>query len=336
MEEDIFKKCEIDFNKLIDYGFIIEKNIPTYRYTIPNKNLEILITYKNNKLKGKIIDKEINEEYLSYRIENQVGEFVNGVREEFIKILEEIRNNCCRSKYYIGDQANRISNLIKKKYDDNPEFLWDNDEDNSVFRNTNNKKWYGIIMYINKNKLTDEDKMIEVINIKLPKEEIDTLVTKKGFYRAYHMNKKYWVTITLDDTLDDSKIMELIDKSHNYTIEINEWVIPTNLKYFDIINYFDNNNVIEWKQPRNININDIVYIYVGKPYSCIYYKCKVVDIDLKSPYPNWANKTMKIKLIEKYPKDKYSFDIIKKYGLKSVRNIRRMPIQLVEIIKKDK
>ena len=25
MEEDIFKKCEIDFNKLIDYGFIIEK-----------------------------------------------------------------------------------------------------------------------------------------------------------------------------------------------------------------------------------------------------------------------------------------------------------------------
>ena len=27
MEEDIFKKCEIDFNKLIDYGFIIEKNI---------------------------------------------------------------------------------------------------------------------------------------------------------------------------------------------------------------------------------------------------------------------------------------------------------------------
>ena len=115
MEEDIFKKCEIDFNKLIDYGFIIEKNIPTYRYTIPNKNLEIIITYKNNKLKGKIIDKEINEEYLSYRIENQVGEFVNGVREEFIKILEEIRNNCCRSKYYIGDQANRISNLIKKK-----------------------------------------------------------------------------------------------------------------------------------------------------------------------------------------------------------------------------
>ena len=38
------------------------------------------------------------------------------------------------NKTYIYDQANRISSFIKEKYNDNPEFLWD-DDNNSVFRN---------------------------------------------------------------------------------------------------------------------------------------------------------------------------------------------------------
>ena len=71
-------------------------------------------------------------------------------------------------------------------------------------------------MHINKNKLNptlNED--IEIMNVKLDPEEILTLLNHEGFYKAYHMNKKYWITFLLDDTLNDEIIMDLINKSYN-------------------------------------------------------------------------------------------------------------------------
>ena len=39
------------------------------------------------KVQGKVIKVELNEEYTNFRIEKAVGEFVNTVKEEYIKIL---------------------------------------------------------------------------------------------------------------------------------------------------------------------------------------------------------------------------------------------------------
>ena len=36
--------------------------------------------------------------------------------------------------------------------------------------------------------------------------EILELVGKPGLYKAYHMNKKSWISIVLNDTLDDEII----------------------------------------------------------------------------------------------------------------------------------
>ena len=64
-------------------------------------------------------------------------------------------------------------------------------------------------------KLDDKSGEVEIINIKLDEETIQKLVKQKGFYKAYHMNKKSWITIVLNDTLDDSMIKKLIDESYN-------------------------------------------------------------------------------------------------------------------------
>lgn len=333
MEEDIYKKSTIILKKLLEYGFVTQDGIPTYKYLIKDKNLEIIITYESDKIHGKIIDKDLGEEYLSYRIANPTGEFANSIKDEYIRLLEDIKEKCTISKNYISSQANRICNLIKEKYNDTPEYLWD-DDGNSVFRNKSNKKWYGIIMYINKNKIDQEDKMVEVMNVKLPPEQINSLLKHQGYYRAYHMNKKYWITFILDDTIDDDELMNLIDISHNYTVETNEWVIPANPIYWDVASCFNNSNIIEWKQPKNINIGDAVYIYVGKPYSCILYKCTVKEKDIEPMYP-WANKVMILELQKKYPEDKYTFEIIKMYDLKAIRGARRMPIKLINKIRED-
>ena len=74
-------------------------------------------------------------------------------------------------------------------------------------------------MYISQSKLEPGDKKIEVMNVKLPPEQIDELVKQKGFFRAYHMNKKYWITFKLDDTIEDEVLEELIDISYQFTIK---------------------------------------------------------------------------------------------------------------------
>ena len=58
---------------------------------------------------------------------------------------------------------------------------------------------------------------IEIINIKLDENKIVKLLNRKGFYKAYHMNKKYWITINLDDTISDEEIMNYIEESYKYS-----------------------------------------------------------------------------------------------------------------------
>lgn len=334
IEQEIFKKCVIEQDKLLQYGFHKEQDIFYYEKEIENNSFKIIIQVKNNKITGKIIDQELQEEYLSYRIESQTGEFVNKIKNEFIELLEDIKNNCCSKKYFISNQANRISNYIKEKYEDDAEFLWE-DDDSAVFRNNRNKKWYGIIMNINKQKLGGEDKKVEVMNVKLPPEKINELVTINGYYRAYHMNKKYWITYLLDDTIKDEELETLIDISYEYTKEINTWVIPTNPKVWDIIHCFDDKKEILWKEIKSIQENDDIYIYVGSPYSCIKYKCRVKEKNIPSPYEKF-DKCMMLVLIEEYDDKKYPLNVLKEYDLKSIRGPRRIPSKLLKELEKTK
>lgn len=107
--------------------------------------------------------------------------------------------------------------IIYKKYKVKPEFLWDTSPDNGVFRNKYNKKWFGIILNVSKNKLDSNYKQekVEVINMKLNKIMINELLKEKGFFKAYHMNKKSWISIILDSSLDNEIIYYLIDQSYD-------------------------------------------------------------------------------------------------------------------------
>lgn len=46
---------------------------------------------------------------------------------------------------------------------------------------------------------------------------------------------------------------------------MSDWIIPCNIKKYDVLGAFPKLNTIDWKQSRNIKIGDTVYIYVGAP-----------------------------------------------------------------------
>lgn len=215
IEEEIFKKATVNFTKLIKYGFTKDEN-GFYQYsTILFKNFRVnIVVTKNGQVKGKIIDLNIDDEYIGYRVKNQIGEFASKILELYQNLLLDIKDKCFNINYFVGNQANRVGNYIIEKYGDYPEFLWDNLPEFAVFRNKINKKWYGIIYNILKSKITLGHGYIDVINIKAKAEDVKVLITKKGIYEGYHSNKKYWVSVILDDTLADAEIFKLVDDSY--------------------------------------------------------------------------------------------------------------------------
>lgn len=223
IEEEILKKSRVNFAKLEEFGFIKEDSTYIYHEKIQNEKFEVILEInRKGETKGKVIDLELGDEYLNYRIENQIGEFASNIRNSFESVLERVRENCFITELFLYPQSNRIAGLVKKEYQIEPEFLWKNDSKNAVFRNATNKKWFGIIMNINKSKLTSEEKNIEVLNVKVSKEKISSLITRPGYYKAYHMNKNNWITIILDETLSDQEIFDLVKESYNYTIKNND------------------------------------------------------------------------------------------------------------------
>lgn len=210
IEENIFKRNTIEEDKLIKYGF--KKENDKYIYEKEFMDFKTIITVENNNITGSVIDKETNEEYTNFR-KKDLGEYTTKVKDEYENILKDIKEKCTKEKYFIYDQTNRITQYIKEKYNREPQFLWESAPNYGVFKKQ--EKWFGIIMNIEKNKITGKDnKEIEIMNLKLD-EETKEYIKQKGIYEAYHMSKKNWITIILDDTLEDKYIRELIDKSYN-------------------------------------------------------------------------------------------------------------------------
>jgi len=218
--DKIFNRSKLIEEKLIPFGFKLENNIYYYNKFI-NDSFELQIIIKDNIIDGKLMDLDFNEEYNQINIDNN-GDFIGGLRAECEKILLDIRKNCYESQSFLFIQSNRISKLINDKYNVEPEFLWDNAPGYGVFRNPVSEKWFGIIMNINKKKFVkNEDYIIEVLNVNLG-EESSNYINIDGIYLPYHMNKKNWISIILDETLNDNKIMELIDISYKISEKKNK------------------------------------------------------------------------------------------------------------------
>ncbi len=337
-EDEIFKKYTVDYEKLLKYGFIKDNNDYKYSKEFMDSNFRADIYITNDgKIKGKVIDLSFDEEYINFRIEEQTGEFVGQVREEYKNILLDIRNNCFATNYFIYEQSNRIAKLINEKYNVTPEFLWETAPNYGVVRNSRSNKWFGIIMNIDKSKIIPEETgEIEVLNVKLD-DDVPKYLETKGIYPSYHMSKKSWVSIILDNTLSDEKIMKLIDISFHISNIKGEWIVPANPKYYDIVNAFNDTDTIIWKQSNNILVGDTVYLYVAEPISAIIYKCEVLEVDIPYEYEDKnlsMKKVMKIKLLKRYEKDKFTFKKLNEYGIKAIRGARGLTKKLSEKLNK--
>ena len=113
---------------------------------------------------------------------------------------------------------NEFISFVKDFYGLDYDCPFEDDLDTWVFRHPDNKKWFALVMTIKKRKLRiDSDESIDVVNLKCAPEIMDDLYFESGIFPAYHMNKKHWLTLTLDDSCNDETVKWVTRISYDLT-----------------------------------------------------------------------------------------------------------------------
>lgn len=213
IEEEIFEGATVDLKKILEYGFLKKQDFYIYEKKIYHDEFKasIIITHDGN-VNGKVIELCSNEEFINFRIQNIEGSFSSSIKEEYIKLLQNIKEHCFQFQ-----------------------------------------------------------------------------------------NKR------------------------------NYWIVPANPKYYDVISHFEKQKTITWKQPVNVGVGDILYIYIGSPYSAILFRCEATNVNFSSFHGN----TMELKLLNRYDKDTYSLNKLREHGLNSVRCIRKLPEETVLFLEQE-
>lgn len=105
-----------------------------------------------------------------------------------------------------------------ESYGTKAEYLWESTPTAAVLRHKTNRKWYAVLMEVQKSRLglLGED-TVDVLDVKCDPLLIGSLLQSKGFLPAYHMSKAHWISILLDGSLSAEDVFPLVDLSFQMT-----------------------------------------------------------------------------------------------------------------------
>lgn len=112
-----------------------------------------------------------------------------------------------------------VLQYAREKYGTTPEFPWRKFPAYTVLRHRENRRWYGLLMQLPKNKLGLKDAApADVLNLKCDPLLIGSLRRKTGVFPAYHQNKEHWLSVLLEQFPSDEELCGLIDLSYQLTL----------------------------------------------------------------------------------------------------------------------
>ena len=209
-----FKNKKLNREKLLSNGFELDGENFVRRQEILNQmTLTIRIDGRGG-VATEIIDAD-GEPYTLHLVEVASGSFVGSVKNSYEKILADVAAQCFDNENFKSAQALKVVEHIRKKFSDEPEFLWEKYPNYAVFRRKDNRKWYAVIMNVPKNKLgLDGAEELEILNLRVEPAELDKIFDGEKYFRGRHMNKKSWLTLRLDDCLTFEEISARLEKSY--------------------------------------------------------------------------------------------------------------------------
>ena len=352
LENELFRRLRPNIQRLIEYGFIEQSGIFQYQTKLEDTGMYARITVDNGTVSGSVLDEFTDEEYIAVHTVGKKGNFATKVKTAYLACLSDIARNCFEKMAYSSKQANIMHEwMMNQLHDiaDHPFTKSQNskrtvDNDFTAYKPNGCDKMYALMFTIGKRKLdkTCDDEYVDAVNIKVEPSKVEDLLQLHGFYPAYHMNKKHWVTAILDGTIKDETIKDLLLKARdlvgNRLLQNHYWVIPANPTVYDIDAGFVQSDLMYWKQKLNYQINDYVFIYYGMPFGELRYLCKVVERDIvfHDDLDKESDNEMFICLqkIHFFEDHHLTRKFISNFGLTNIRGARSMPQELINQIYK--
>lgn len=108
-----------------------------------------------------------------------------------------------------------IYKYVKEQYGTEPEYLWKRDPNSAVLRHRN-RKWYAVFMCVAGNYLGLPEKgKVDIMNVKCDPEMVSLITQTYGLLPGYHMNKKHWISVLLDGSVGEARILDFLDMSYD-------------------------------------------------------------------------------------------------------------------------
>lgn len=107
---------------------------------------------------------------------------------------------------------------VAEKYRIAPVYPWKMQPQYAVLCHRDTLKWFAMLMNVEGSRLGLEPvREYDVINLRVPREEIPDLLRRKGFLPAYHMAAHEWVTILLNENVSLEEVLRMLDRSYEIT-----------------------------------------------------------------------------------------------------------------------
>ena len=215
---EIFKSYQFNQEKARVYGFIENEGVWIYSCQILQDDFVMTVSITTDNVSFQVFDQETGDLYPQVHMESMRGSFVGSVREACLEILYQIRKACFDVQNFICPQTKRIMAQVQEKYGDQLEYLWEKSPDTAVLRHEDSQKWYAVLMRISWDRFDKaREGQVEAVNLK--HDCVADLLSQKGIYPAFHMNKRYWISLALDDSLSDNEVRDLLEISWNLTLK---------------------------------------------------------------------------------------------------------------------
>ena len=345
-EDAYFKKKVLKPDSLEPFGFTATEQGYEFRKTLIAEELEArLFIDLEGKLTGQVVDSDLDEPYDIFRSPQATGTYVGQVREAYGELLSQVADSCYEDQLFSSPQANRLAKFLAQEFSDQADHPFEKEPSYLSFRVDG--KWYALFFPLKGEKLGLDGEKAEltydVVNLKVNPTQMDKLLKMDGVFPSYHMSKKTWVSLVLDETLPDQTIFELLSESRSLVApkhlrkasEPHYWIIPVNLKYYDIGDEFSANEEILWTQKASMQKGDFVAIYITAPTKAIRYVCQVLEANI----PNQGyreeesiKELMRIKPLYTFNDTDFDSDRLKSLDIKTVRGPRHMTEELVQVL----
>ena len=206
------EKYNLTEEQLTKFGFLRDDVGLYLNKDILNNEFRVEIRVIDKVFEIEVFDNNFNEIYPLFSVDSAVGELVANVRNEVEIIIKEILELSDNTEAIY----NEIIKYIKKKYSSTMVKPFRSNPNIKAFV-TDKNKWYALILdveYNTLNKASSIESKVKIINLKHNTDHIPKIINERNIFPSYHMSKKHWISVVIDNNTDLNYLIQLIDISY--------------------------------------------------------------------------------------------------------------------------